>query len=756
MSFSGPASGITFAGLGSGMDTEGIIARILSLQKIPIQRLQIDQAVLRQQLGATEQYKSLIGKLRDAASTLNSASAFNAVKSVSSKPDVATISATSSALPGTFELAVSKLAQAHKIASAAQTDSTSALGLSGTFLVNGKAVTIAANDSLSAVATKINQASAGVTASIINGGTGNVFLTLTANASGAKNKLSFSDVGAGTVLQSLGVASGAATISHAITNGAESNLFADSVTAVGTLLNITVPSGNIQINGFNVAVDFSTDSLGDIAANINAAGTGATASVVSEEKNGTTYYKLQITGGSTPTFTDANGMLQNLGILQRAPGTEMLVAQDAEFTLDNIGLTSASNSVTGVIAGATITLLRANETTPETTTMTLTRDAEAVKGKVDEFVSAYNAVRDFLEAAASFDAESLVGGPLFGNSTVSLIQDQIFAGLLQSPPGLNGTYRNLLAIGIDFDSKGRMSLDSAKLEAALSTNLENVIGLFTEAGKIDDPDITFISASAKTRSSGLTGYEVVITQLATFGTFTAGTAHTAPSTQTETITFNGNLFGSTPYNLTVQPGSTIDDLINQINTDSKLKDLVTASKTGSDELVITSKKYGTPGNFTVKSDLVAGADNSGIGDTEVEVTGLNVEGTINGEAATGSGQYLTGNSGNANTDGLQLLIAGGALGSRGTLVYTKGAATVVKQSLDTALDFVNGFLTAETQGVQTQIDDIDERIKSLNEGISRQEQILRQKFSAMEEALARLQAQTGQLSSLLQSVQARR
>lgn len=745
-------SGISFGGLASGIDTESIIQRILQLERRPIQRLLIQKGQLANRQTAVDQYKSLVGAVRSAAKELNLASTFRAVKASSSDSTVATISASASALPGTYQLAVSQLAQAHKIATSAQTDATTALGLSGTFLLNGKAVSVTANDSLTSIATKINEAGAGVTASIINGGSGNTFLTLTANKTGASRAITLSDVNGGSVLSALGLVSGAASIRKPISNGAESLRFADSVSTIGSLLNVTVPPSSIQINGTSVTIDFANDSLTDIAARITASVPGVTASIVTEQLDGSTYYKLQITGSSgTPTFVDDHGVLENLGILQRSYGNQLLAAQDASFTLDGVALTSDTNAVTDVIPGATITLLKADAGSPPTTTLTLTRDSDAIKNKVKALMDAYNAVVDFLKTAQSFDSETLESGPLFGDSTVSLLQDQIQRGLLQSPAGILGPYANLLAIGVDFDSSGKMTLNESTFDAAVASNLQNVMELFVETGKIDDPDIQFISSTSKTRPSGLVGYTVNITQLATQATFTAGTAFTGTSTQDETLTFNGNLFSNNAYHLTVPAGSTIDDLVNLINQDSRLKDLVVASKTPGNELVLTSKKYGTPGNFTVVSSLAAGNDNSGIGDTEVSVTGLDVAGTINGEPATGNGQILTGDVGNPNTEGLAILVKGGATGDRGTLIFTKGAASVIEETLDAALDFVNGFLTAETNSIQQQIQDIDDRVKQIEEAIQRREELLRRQFNAMEEALAALQAQTVQLASIMAS-----
>lgn len=753
MGFSG--SGIGFSGLASGVDTESIIARILQLERRPIQRMQIERVRLQTRQAALNQYRSLIGNLRSAAAELNSSATFNLMSGISSRPEVATISAGPNATPGIYNLSVSKLAQAHKIGTAAQASTTNALGLSGKFLVNGKAIEVVAGDSLAAIATKINNANAGVTASLINGGAGNVFMTLTASKTGASNAIALSDVAGSGIVSTLGVVSGGASIRRPIANGAEGLAFSDSATAVGTLLGISVPSGNIEINGIAVNINFATHSLSDIAANINAAGTGATASVVTATVNGATVYQLQITGASTPTFTDVNGMLENLGILQRGYGNELLSARNAEYSLDGINLRSDSNTVTTAIPGATITLLRASETTPETTTFTLQRDTNGIRGKLEALATAYNSVIDFLKTAASFNKDTLESGPLFGESTVDSLQSTILGNLMFQPPNVTGDYRNLLALGVDFDSSGRMTVDSARFNAVIGTHLDDVRNIFVEGGTIEDPNVRFISATSRTKASGLAGYEVVISQLATFGTFTSSNDFTDPTTQQETLTFNGALFGSIQYQITIGIGKTLDGVIDQINNDNRLKDLITASRNG-DRLVLTSKKYGSPGGFTVKSDIDAASDNTGIGTTIVMVVGQNVAGTINGEPATGSGQFLTGMTGNTFTDGLQIQITGGSLGSRGMLIYSKGVATMVQRTLDDALDFVKGTLTAGFNALDSQMSGIDDNVKRLEEALVRKEQMLRRRFTAMEDALSRLQAQTARLASLITAMQQQR
>lgn len=122
----------------------------------------------------------------------------------------------------------------------------------------------------------------------------------------------------GTVAADLGLISGGSSIRSAITNGATSVAFTSSSTAVGELMGVTgLGSLTFSVNGVDVTVDFDDDSLQDIANAINAAGTGATASVRSVTTDGVTVYHLDISGGSTPTFTDPDSALHALGILQQ-------------------------------------------------------------------------------------------------------------------------------------------------------------------------------------------------------------------------------------------------------------------------------------------------------------------------------------------------------------------------------------------------------------------------------------------------------
>ncbi|MCS7310810.1 MAG: hypothetical protein NZ741_11375, partial [Armatimonadetes bacterium] len=160
-------SGINFSGLISGLDTEGLIQRLIQVESRRKRIWTNQQSQLTQRLSGLQALQTQLLGFQSAISQVTVQSAFKAVSARSSAESVAQVSVTSDALPGTYLLEVSQLATNHKIGTSAQTSAESALGLEGAFLINGKQVNVVASDSLRDIATRINNAGAGVTASVL-------------------------------------------------------------------------------------------------------------------------------------------------------------------------------------------------------------------------------------------------------------------------------------------------------------------------------------------------------------------------------------------------------------------------------------------------------------------------------------------------------------------------------------------------------------------------------------------------------------
>jgi flagellar hook-associated protein 2 len=217
----------------------------------------------------------------------------------------------------------------------------------------------------------------------------------------------------------------------------------------------------------------------------------------------------------------------------------------------------------------------------------------------------------------------------------------------------------------------------------------------------------------------------------------------------EILTFGGTIFGNSNILFSIPSGIDQSEIANLINSDSRLKDLVTASYS-SGTLSITSKTKGTPGAFTVTSNVASAAGNSGIGTSGGNITaGVNVEGTINGEAATGLGTLLTGNSGNANTEGVQVRYSGTTTGNVGTVTFSQGLAARLENQMLLFSDSVKGIFKAQDDSLTSQIADIDRTIANREAVLKLREANLKARFQAMDSAISAFRAQQAQLGAAL-------
>ncbi len=744
------ASGtISFSGIASSIDTDSIVEQLVTLASTTKTKLETKKSNLQEEQTAVKQVTALVTALRSSVTSLQQVSAFTSCSATSSNTDAATASANTGATAGTHTLKVTQLAKADTFGSATKSSKSDALGVSGQFLVNGVAITVTSDDTLTSLAEKINDADADVTANIVMPSSGQYRMVLTSDNTGA-DQLSLSEVGSGTILTStLGfLSSGSATAAHAITGGYASDGFSSSSTSIATMLGITSPaSGTVQINGTDVSIDLGTDTLSSLATKIQAAtGLTTTVSSVTNESTGATEQRIEIAGATS--FTDSSNILANLGFVQRSVASDanLIEGQNAKFVLDGVSMERSSNTISDAIEN--VTLYLQDDTDTPTTKITVAADTSGVETAINNMVSAYNNLVNGIANYDYYDSESESSGVLFGNYTISSMMDDIANSITGEVSGLSGGITSIAAIGITLDEEGLLSVDSTELEAALSDNLTSVKNLFQSSAITSNDSVTYVGSTSDTVPSGSKGYVVSVTQPATKGQLTASIAHTANDNATsELLTFSGIVFGSTSRGITIAANSTLQDIVNAINKDSSVSAYVSAS-IDSNRLLLTSKVFGSAGTFRVQSDQAAAANNSGIGSDLSVGTGLDVEGTVNGELMTGSGQLMIGTTGNATTEGLQLRVTASTAGQYGTVIVSKGVAVLAGIHTALADDTSDGTLTELSDSLTEQITDLEDEIESAQESIDAKESFWRQQFTAMEEAIANLQDSSSALSGI--------
>lgn len=125
------AGTVTFAGIGSGMDVEGLISGLLNVEKQPISRLQSRQATADAAVTDLSDLSGLLSKLKTAASDLDTLQKVGSFSASTSNASAVAISANGNAQPGDYSVEVVQLAQTARRYSQGYSSANTALGLNG-------------------------------------------------------------------------------------------------------------------------------------------------------------------------------------------------------------------------------------------------------------------------------------------------------------------------------------------------------------------------------------------------------------------------------------------------------------------------------------------------------------------------------------------------------------------------------------------------------------------------------------------------
>ena len=158
--------------------------------------------------------------------------------------------------------------------------------------------------------------------------------------------------------------------------------------------------------------------------------------------------------------------------------TEAQAARNATVELNGVAVESNSNTFSATIPGMSFTV---SEVTTNTATLAVKADTEAMKKNIQEFVDAYNELNDLLGKSTKYTEETKVAGALQGDSATVSLQNSLRM-LTQGISGSKDGLTRLADIGIQMQEGGKLSMDTSKLDKAL-TNLDGLKGLF--ANKAD-------------------------------------------------------------------------------------------------------------------------------------------------------------------------------------------------------------------------------------------------------------------------------
>ena len=398
--------GISSAGIGSGLDIEGIIGSLMAAERIPLTKVSQERTSINTKISIYGIIKNSFADLKAAADKLTNLSNLNPLKTTSSDDKFVSATASASAATGSYSIEVSQLAKAQSVAAAS----------------------VPTADS--------------------NVGTGSLTLTLGSYDSG--------------------------------TNTFTNNPGKTPVT-------INIGAGQQTLDGIKQAIN---DSDSGVTASIINDGTGSRLVLTSKETGAVNGFKLEVTDDDGVN-TDNTGLSMLAYDPTAAAGagknaTSLQVAQNANFTINNLAVSKASNTVTDAVEGLTLNL-KAVTTAPINLEVSL--DDSALKTTLDGFVAAYNKIRGNLKDQQQKDAT-------LSKETTPSSLERGMRNILREQVAQYGI--GLSDIGLNFDKDGVLSLDKTKLDTAVAADPSILEKVFSNTATTSDARVKFVGANTKT------------------------------------------------------------------------------------------------------------------------------------------------------------------------------------------------------------------------------------------------------------------
>ncbi len=212
---------------------------------------------------------------------------------------------------------------------------------------------------------------------------------------------------------------------------------------------------------------------------------GITANIMSNPGNPQEGSRLVLSSATTGAGNDIRiaGMGGNLAALNidDTQGTYLTRAANAEFELDGVQLSSASNTIDGAVSGLTFELLKVTPEGEAATTIGVSANKEGLTESLQAFVDAYNKLvtvtNNLTKVTTSEGSTSTSSSALTGNSIVRSLTNTLRGELNKVVEGAG--VQSLYDLGISTTRSGTLEIDKTRLSQALEQNGDALAGFFT-------------------------------------------------------------------------------------------------------------------------------------------------------------------------------------------------------------------------------------------------------------------------------------
>jgi flagellar hook-associated protein 2 len=520
---------------GSSIDTQAIVQQLMQVERQPLLKLKQKEASYQAKISAFATLLSSVSSFKSAVSGLKDITVGKSASS--SDTTFFTATATSSAVSGAHTININNIATAQSIYSTTFASESSEVADLSTYATQklrikaGSTTTdisiTSSNNTLSGIRDAINNANAGVTASTVDSG-----FVVTASNKAIKFTEGVSTYTVNLTEGTYTASALSAEIKRAIEAGNGANTYTVSYDTTSKKFTIQSDAANADNVDFlwEDAATTAEDLLGFTAADHAAVTPGN--STISDNAVGT--YRLILTSNSTgvanriivQTDEDNNGTFEEAGAEQDTTGlsrlafnptynsdgttsggitnmTQTQAAVDAKLKVNNLEVTRSSNTISDVITGVTITLLKGDSANYATSagnkTLTISDDTTSLTNKVNAFVSAYNST---IATIKSLKGSTTQKGILTGDSTLTTLTS-LLRSVSTTKYRDSATDNTLSYLGITHDKNGVMSLDSSKLSSAISANSSAVTSMLDEMATSLETSLNgYVTTIIPTRRNG--------------------------------------------------------------------------------------------------------------------------------------------------------------------------------------------------------------------------------------------------------------
>lgn len=536
----------------------------------------------------------------------------------------------------------------------------------------------------------------------------------------------------------------------------------------------TVFSANADKESLDITIKPGQSSLQDIADLINEENSGLQATVLDD---GLGQSKLLLTSPSGESNEVQVQVSNNNGSdklsMIRFDGTaggmdEKQGGQDAKLKVNGLDIQRASNTMDDVVKGFDFTLNKASA--GEVVTFSIEQDRGTSEQAIRDFVEAYNA---FAEAAKNLtgttkDEETgkTKSGSLSADGSAKSMVSTLLGSRSNKVPGLSGDFTLLATIGVVTERDGSLTIDEEIFTGALKDNYDKVSDLFSRSTSSSNSAIGVAVRPNMTPSGA--EHVIEVTQEPTKATAATGATGLAfpldltnpakdysfqfdvHGEKTETITLDQSYASAEDFASALQVAINSDPNVAKVGVG-----ITVAINAGTGALTFESEGYGKVSN-TASIGFVDGQtsadftldlfDPAGM----TETAGLGVKGTVDGELASGSGQYLFPVKGEPGY-GLRFQVGPGTLGEKVTIGFSNGFAGELITDINTFLAD-EGVIDKREERMNEGLEKITEDREALETRMSKIEIRYFNQFLAMESIINSLNSSLKQVTSLIDTL----